>query len=250
MKSKTESILVVLFALFSLQVLANNTTITRSEDIGVVRGTITNNNLADIPLMYELSLTNIARVHGFNAMYPLQIQLGDSTYRTCRDFYKDESYTAEEYIAFQKKYAGASVELNGVQRHYGVAGSAGCTFKEFKVLTNGEEMIGAQKEQKQAQPDESYEQANGNYAIGDMAVSVFNLHRGFVHFRLLGKDGMPVKKPNHECAGKAEIKPVLDRDTLFAIRSEIKKMGKKATLKNAQMVDGKCTVEGVVPISQ
>ncbi|MBV2128350.1 hypothetical protein [Arsukibacterium indicum] len=250
MKSKKESILVVLFALFSLQALANNTTITRSEEIGVVRGTIINNNLTDIPLIYESSLSNMARVHGFNAKYPLQINLGDSTYRTCRGFYKDESYTVEEYIAFQNKHVGAKVELSGVQRHYGVAGSVGCTFKEFKVLKSGEELTSTQKEQKQDQPDESNGQANGNYAIGDMTVSVFNLHRGFVHFRLLGKDGMPVKKPNHECAGKAEIKPVLDRDTLFAIRSEIKKMGKKATLKNAQMVDGKCTVEGVVPISQ
>lgn len=247
---KKKSILVVLFALFSLQALANNTSIKRSEDIGMVRGTINNNNLASIPLIYESSLTNMARVYGFNAKYPLQIKLGNSSYRTCREFYKDESYTAEEFIAFHKKYAGASVELSGVQRHFGVNGPLPCTFTGFKVQTTGEEVASQQEEQQKAQPDDSTGQAKGAYALGDMAVSVFNLSSNFIRFRLIGEDGVPIKKPKHQCVGKAEIKPALDRDTIFAIRSEIKKVGSRAMLKNVQMVDGKCTIGEVVPISQ
>lgn len=134
--------------------------------------TINNNNLASIPLIYESSLTNMARVYGFNAKYPLQIKLGNSSYRSCREFYKDESYTAEEFIAFHEKYAGASVELSGVQRHFGMNGPLACTFTGFKVLASGEE---------------------------------------------------------------AEMKPVLDRDTILATRTEIKKVGSRAMLKNVQM---------------
>lgn len=250
MKSKTKSVLLVFFALFPLQALASNTSIKRSEDIGVVRGTIhmENYSLATIPEIYNSSRANMARAYGFNAKYPLEVNLGDSSDRTCRKFFKDESYTADEYIAFLKKYAGTRVELTGVQRHFNVAGPIGCTFTEVEILASGEEVASKEAKQQKAQQVES--KATGDYAIGDMAVTVFKLGRDFVRFRLLDEDGMPVQKPNHECAGVAVIKKALNGEQIRAIRAETKKVGHRATLKNVVVKDGKCTVEAVVPLSQ
>ncbi|OKY26519.1 hypothetical protein [Thalassotalea sp. PP2-459] len=248
MKSKVKSVLVLLLAIFSLQVLASNTTIKRSEDIGVVSGTISNKTIASIPLFYETSLTNMARVFGFNAQYPLQITLGDSTYQNCKVFHKDESYTAEEHVAFTKQHGGSRVELNGVQRHYGVAGSLGCTFTNFKVLASADEVANKKVEQKQTQQIEP--NTTVEYALGDMSVSVIILGRNMLRFRLLDKDGNPVKNPDDECEGVAKIEKLLDGNQVRSIRAEIKKVGNKATLKNVVLKDGKCTVENVLPLAQ
>lgn len=250
MKSKIKSVLLVVFALFPLQALASDTSINRSEDIGVVRGTINkeNYNLASIPEIYNSSRANMARVYGFNAKYPLEVNLSDSSYRTCRRFFKDESYTADEYTAFLEKYAGTRVQLSGVQRHFGVAGPIDCTFTGLEVLASKEEV--ASKEVKQQKAKQAESKATGDYAIGDMAVSVFYLGRNFVRFRMLDEDGTPVQKPNHECAGVAVIKKALNGEQIRAIRAETKKVGHRATLKNVVVKDGKCTVEAVVPLSQ
>lgn len=248
MKSKVTSILVLLLAIFALQVLASNTTIKRSEDIGVVSGIISNNTIASIPLFYENSLSNMAKIFGFNAEYPLQITLGDSTYRNCKVFHKDESYTAEEYVAFITRHGGARVELYGVQRHYGVVGSVGCTFTDFKVLASSDEVASKRVEQQKAQQIET--KTTGEKALGNMAVSVIILGTNRVRFRLLDKDGNPVRNPDHDCEGVAKIEKLLDGNQVRAIRSEINKVGKKATLKNVVLKNGTCTVETILPLSQ
>ncbi|MGQ8363943.1 hypothetical protein [Glaciecola sp. 1036] len=242
--------MVLFFTLFSLQANANKTSIKRSEDIGVVRGIMpTNFNIATIPEFYNNARANMSRAFGFDAEYPLEFELGGSSYRLCRTFIKDESYTTDEYIAFIKKYAGANVELSGVQSHFGVAGRMPCTYTGFKVLPSGEQAVNQQGEQQEIESNMSNGQESSVDALGDVGVSVFYLRHKFIQFRILGEDGKPSKKPNHQCAGKAEIKPALDKAAVIKIRAEIKEVGNRAMLKNVRIIDGKCTVETVVPHS-
>lgn len=242
-----KSIFVVLLALCSLSALANNSSITRSESVGVVSGILASEtSIAEIPLMYNTSRANMARAYGFKAQYPLELFLGKSSYRSCRMYYKDENYTAEEYIAFVNKYAGANVELSGVQRHYG-AGGLQCTFTGFKVLASAEEVAKKKAEQQKAQQGNVV--VADDYVIGDMSVSVLRLMPEFVLFRLLGEDGNPVKDPKHECGNRIYIDPAIERGAIHAFRAELNKYGNRATLKNVKMMNGKCTAEKVVPLS-
>lgn len=241
-----KSIFVVLCALLSLSALANNSSITRSESVGVVSGILASKtSIAEIPLMYNSGRENTARAYGFKAKYPLELFLGNSSYRSCRMYYKDENYTAEEYIAFVNKYAGASIELSGVQRHYG-AGGLECTFTGFKVLASAEEVAQKKAEQQKAQQDNVV--VAEDHVIGDMRVSVLKLMPEFVLFRLLGEDGKPVKDPNHECGNRIYLDPAIERGAIRGFRAELNKYGKRATLKNAKMINGKCIAEKVVPL--
>ncbi|MDT0629958.1 hypothetical protein [Alteromonas sp. W364] len=242
-----KSIFVVLSALFSLSALANDSSITRSESVGVVSGILASKtSIAEIPLMYNSSRENMARAYGLKAQYPLELFLGNSSYRSCRMYYKDENYTAKEYIAFVNKHAGASIELSGVQRHYG-AGGLQCTFTGFKVLASAEEVAKKKAEQQKAQQDKVV--VAGDHVIGDMRVSVLRLMPEFALFRLLGEDGKPVKDPKHKCGNRIYIDPAIERGVVYAFRAELNKNGNRATLKNVKMMNGKCTTEKVVPLS-
>lgn len=241
-----KSIIVLLLALSSLSVLAKNSSITRSESVGVVSGILASKtSIAAIPLMYNSSRENMARAYGFKAKYPLELFLGNSSYRSCRMYYKDESYTAEEYIAFVNKYAGANIELSGVQRHYG-AGGLQCTFTGFKVLSSAEDVAKKKVEQQKAQQDNVV--VADDHVIGDMPVSVLRLMPDFVLFRLLGEDGNPVKDPQHECGNRIYLDPAINRNAFHALRAELQKNGNRATLKNVLMTNGKCTAERVVQL--
>ncbi|MHC6646754.1 hypothetical protein ACYTPF_09340 [Alteromonas sp. HB246098] len=242
-----KSIFVVVWVLFSLHALANNSSIKRSESVGVVSGILASKtSIAEIPLMYNSSRENMARAYGLKAQYPLELFLGNSSYRSCRMYYKDESYTAEEYITFVNKYAGASIELSGVQRHYG-AGGLQCTFTGFKVLASAEDVAKKKAEQKKAQQDKVV--VAGDHVIGDMRVSMLRLMPEFALFRLLDEDGKPVKDPKHECGNRIYIDPVIERGVIYAFRAELNKYANRAILKNVKMMNGKCIAEKVVPLS-
>ena len=127
-----------MFAALSVQLAhAEGRRITRSEDIGTLQGVLitkSQTQIAQVELFYQTAARNIADLYGFEAEYPLTVRLADSGLRACQQYSMDKSYSAKEFLEFHKQYGGLAVELQGVQRHYGVAGSAGCTFEGFRVL--------------------------------------------------------------------------------------------------------------------
>lgn len=137
MKVLTKASLFMLAALCTQLAQAEGRRITRSENIGKVQGILITKGqaqIAEIEIFYQTAARNLAELYGFEAEYPLTVGLGDSGLRTCQQYSMDKSYSAEEFLEFHKQYGGLPVELQGVQRHYGVAGRAGCTFTGFNVL--------------------------------------------------------------------------------------------------------------------
>lgn len=251
--------LLTFLVIFSISSHASDT---RTESLGDLEGilgveyarlhsgeVVVNPMLMSSSQLYEVYARGPATSGGFESDMPLKVSLSTLSNRVCYSLFLDQSHTFDEMSTFAQTYLGAEVRLRDVQVVFVRNKRSHCSFKEFEVLANRDEVARLVEERRIAEQLSAGNQADDVNFDSDRMVLVFNVSLGFVRFRVIPEDGESIEAANHTCNGRATIEPRLTRDQVYMVRSELDKASGRARLANVTVKDGSCTVERVVPAS-